>query len=107
MAFNVNVKIWFEIDGQPVMGAGRYHLLQAIEEFGSLSEAAKSMKMSYKKAWKLVKVMNEAFKNPLVEKTKGGKGGGFSSLTEEGLEMMKRYKEVERDFLLSAEKITA
>ena len=96
IALKIGNKIWFEVDGQQVMGAGRYSLLKAINELGSISEAAKSMSMSYKKAWKLIKSMNEAFEEPLVEKIKGGKGGGLSTVTEKGLLLMAEYKRVEK-----------
>ena len=95
IALKIGNKIWFEVDGQQVMGAGRYSLLKAVDELGSISEASKSMNMSYKKAWKLIKSMNEAFDEPLVVKIKGGKGGGLSTVTEKGLYLMSEYKRVE------------
>ena len=95
IAMKVGTKIWLEIDDQQVMGTGRYKLLKAIGEFGSISEAAKSMNMSYKKAWKLVKSMNAAFDEPLVNKVKGGKGGGLSTVTDKGLALMGEFLRVE------------
>ncbi len=90
----IKSKIWFEIDGQAVMGAGRLKLLRAIEATGSITEASKKLEMSYKKAWKLVKLMNESCGTPLLEKTTGGKGGGGTVLTAKGQELMQQYQEV-------------
>ena len=66
------------------MGFGRVVLLERIHEHGSISEAARSMKMSYKHAWDLIDSMNRQAAKPLVTTSKGGKGGGGASLTEAG-----------------------
>ena len=59
-------------------------LLEQIGSHGSISKAAKAMKMSYKKAWELVKSMNSNSDDPLVVRTVGGTGGGGSILTNAG-----------------------
>lgn len=77
-------RVWIEKDGETYLGFGRMVLLERIKEFGSISQAAKSMAMSYKHAWDLVDSMNRQAGEPLVSTSKGGKGGGGAYLTEAG-----------------------
>jgi molybdate transport system regulatory protein len=53
------------------------------------------MKMSYKRAWMLVEEMNAAFREPLVESTRGGPGGGGARVTEAGLAMLQLFRSIE------------
>ena len=73
------------------VGPGRADLMQFIAETGSISEAAKRMGMSYKRAWTLVQALNDGFGVPLVETARGGKEQG-ASLTEAGREVLERYR---------------
>jgi molybdate transport system regulatory protein len=77
-------RIWLERDGETFLGFGRVVLLEHIREHGSISRAAQAMRMSYKHAWDLVDSMNRLAVAPLVETSKGGKGGGGARLTEAG-----------------------
>ena len=77
-------RIWIEKDGETYLGFGRMVLLENIRDLGSISQAAKSMAMSYKQAWDLVDSMNRQAGEPLVSASKGGKGGGGAFLTEAG-----------------------
>ncbi len=76
-------------------GPGKADLLLAIVEAGSISAAAKRMGMSYRRAWLLVDTMNRCFTQPLVETAKGGNQGGGAHLTELGLEVLARYRELQ------------
>jgi len=73
------------------IGPGRADLMELIAETGSISEAAKRMGMSYKRAWGLVQALNEGFGAPLVEASRGGAAQG-ASLTEAGREVLERYR---------------
>jgi molybdate transport system regulatory protein len=84
-------RVWLEKDGETYLGFGRMVLLERIREFGSISAAAKSMKMSYKHAWDLVDSMNRHAREPLVATSKGGKGGGGATLTEAGELAVREY----------------
>ena len=84
-------RVWIEKDGVTYLGFGRMVLLERIREFGSISGAAKSMKMSYKHAWDLVDSMNRHSREPLVSTSKGGKGGGGACLTQTGELALKEY----------------
>ena len=73
------------------MGPGRADLMAFIAETGSISEAAKRMGMSYKRAWGLVQTLNDGFGRPLIETARGGKEQG-ASLTDAGREVLERYR---------------
>jgi len=77
------------------MGPGKADLLQAIGETGSISAAARRMKMSYRRAWLLVDTMNQCFDGPLVETATGGNHGGGAQITELGKEVLRRYREMD------------
>ena len=86
-------KVWLEKDGKLLMGWGRATLLERIDQLGSISAAAKSMKLAYRNAWLWVEAMNHLAPEPLVEKSTGGAGGGYARLTEEGRRIFREYKE--------------
>ena len=85
-------KLWVEKDGKLLMGTGRATLLERIDELGSISAAAKSMKLTYRNAWLWVEAMNRLAGTPLVEKSAGGDHGGYARLTEEGRRIVTEYK---------------
>ncbi|WP_335622181.1 winged helix-turn-helix domain-containing protein [Acidihalobacter ferrooxydans] len=77
------------------MGPGKADLLDAIQQTGSISAAARRMNMSYRRAWLLVDTMNQSFREPLVTTAAGGKGGGGANVTEFGRDMLARYRKME------------
>ena len=89
----VKSKVWLEKDGKLFMGWGRVMLLERIDQLGSISAAAKSMKLAYRNAWLWVEAMNKLAPAPLVEKYTGGTHGGYARLTGEGRRIVAEYKE--------------
>jgi len=87
----VRSKVWLEAQGRPVLGPGRVELLQYIDALGSISQAARLLKMTYRKAWGQIKAMEEQIDLPLVEKQAGGSGGGGARLTPEARELLSKY----------------
>ncbi|MFO7190473.1 MAG: LysR family transcriptional regulator [Pseudomonadota bacterium] len=77
------------------LGPGKIALLRLIGEHGSISAAAREMKMSYRRAWLLVEGMNQSFKAPVVETAAGGRQGGGATLTALGRELVERYTRME------------
>jgi molybdate transport system regulatory protein len=77
------------------IGPGKADLLQAIAQTGSISAAARSMGMSYRRAWLLIDTMNQCFREPVVSTATGGKGGGGARITASGLTVLHRYREME------------
>jgi molybdate transport system regulatory protein len=90
--WGLKVRVWVERRGKKVLGPGRVELLGHIDRHHSISAAAKQMNMSYRRAWGLVRAMNEAAGEPLVEVTTGGAGGGGASLTARGREAIALYQ---------------
>ena len=78
------------------LGPGKVRILESIRDGGSISEAARGMKMSYRSAWLLVDSMNGLFKKPVVRTTLGGRGGGAAQLTDFGADVIRRYRTMER-----------
>ncbi len=77
------------------LGPGKARLLETIEDSGSISQAAKRLGMSYRRAWLLVDAMNRDFAGPLVETARGGERGGGALVTPLGREAVRRYREME------------
>ena len=89
----IRSKVWLEKDGKLFMGWGRVKLLEQIDELGSISAAARSMKLAYRNAWLWVEAMNRLAPSPLVEKATGGAHGGYARLTDEGRKIITEYRE--------------
>ncbi|SFD04754.1 winged helix-turn-helix domain-containing protein [Algibacter pectinivorans] len=102
MGYKIKSRIWIEADNNVLLGEGRVHLLKAIQKTGSLSKAAKSLDISYKKAWQLLDSVNKSAKKPVTINSIGGKGGGGAELTEYGQALVKAFDEINKncwDFL--------
>lgn len=99
MKYKVKGRIWIETEKGAYFGSGRITLLERIKEFGSITVAAKSMKMSYRQAWEQVESMNKQAEKPLVIKNSGGLGGGGTQLTKEGERVISLYNNVSEQFL--------
>jgi len=84
------------VGSEIALGPGRVDLLELIEQTGSLRLAAKRMGVSYMRAWKLVKLTNGCFREPVVEVSRGGRTGGGAKLTRAGRRVHKLYREMER-----------
>ena len=72
------------------VGPGKIDLLEAIDTAGSITAAARSLGMSYRRAWRLVDT-------PVVEAEAGGKRGGGAHLTRLGRDVIERYRRIERN----------
>ena len=77
------------------IGPGKADLLEAIARTGSISAAARSMKMSYRRAWLLIDTMNRCFREPVVDTATGGKGGGGAQITDFGAMVLRSYRTME------------
>ncbi len=87
--------LWMAVGDQNLGGPGRMGLLRAVAEHGSITQAAKAFGMSYKGAWDAIDAMNTLSGAPLVERGTGGRGGGFTRLTEHGRRLVERFEAVE------------
>jgi molybdate transport system regulatory protein len=90
------------------VGIGKVRLLEAIERCGSLSQAAREIGMSYRRAWLLIDSMHAEFDTPVVSATVGGSGGGGAKLTRFGSELVLAYRGLETALAaLAAERMHA
>ncbi len=98
----INGRIWLETTSGDVterfMGIGRMELLQQIQHTGSINQAAKAMRMSYKRAWELVHSMNTLADTPLVATQTGGEKGGGAIITAEGEKYLSHYRALHERF---------
>ena len=91
------LSIRFRIDFGPKcsIGIGKIELLEGIAHAGSLSEAARRMRMSYRRAWLLLADLNESFDEPVALTSTGGRGGGGVVLTAFGERLVAGYRHLE------------
>lgn len=88
-------KIWLEdAQGNVVFGLGRYRILKTIEDSGSLSAAAKNLKMGYKAIWARIRATEERLGQNLLIKTVGGPSGGGSKLTPLAKDLISRFEKI-------------
>ncbi len=92
----VRSKLWLEVDGEPLLGNGRDQLLRLVHDHGSINAAARDMGLTYRKAWSLLKAMEDKLGRALVLRSKGGAGGGESQLTPEALDLLAKYDQLRR-----------
>lgn len=85
------------------IGPGKADLLELIGSTGSISEAGRQMGMSYKRAWSVVEELNRIFTTPLVERTRGGAGGGGAWLTAAGQDVLVRYRRIASEAVAMSE----
>ena len=90
----IKAKVWFEKNGKPVFGKGKYEILKAIEKNGSISAASKDLKMSYRKIRSIISDAEENLGERLIERKRGGVSGGYTLLTETARVLSEIYENV-------------
>ncbi len=78
------------------LGHGKVELLEHIARTGSLAAAARSMQMSYKRAWELLTATNEMFTEPVSVSLPGRNVGGGTQLTPFGKRVVALYRAIEK-----------
>ena len=96
-AIQVHGGIWMGRDEEAQISDIRIALLEKIGEYGSITQAAKEVGISYKTAWDAVDTMKNLFGEALVETLTGGKGGGGTRLTEAGQKLTKTYRLIQKE----------
>ena len=89
----VRVRIYF--DATLAIGPGRIELLEGVRRTGSLSQAARDMGMSYRRAWLLMQSLNESLSSPASLATRGGRRGGGATVTATGRALIGTYRRTE------------
>jgi molybdate transport system regulatory protein len=88
--------LWFRIlFGGGALGPGKLDLMRRIEQLGSISAAARAMRMSHARSVKLVAEINALAVAPLVETRAGGEAGGGARLTKQGRRLLSIYEGLE------------
>jgi len=103
MTGRIDVKVRVRRGDEIAMGPGKADLLDAIAATGSISAAARSMDMSYRRAWLLVDVMNRSFRAPLVASAAGGAQGGGATVTDAGRQVLAQFRAIETATALAAQ----
>jgi molybdate transport system regulatory protein len=93
---NPHLSIRLDLANGGRIGPGKIALLEAIRTEGSISEAARHLGMSYRRAWKLVDQINETLREPAVTTATGGHHGGGTVLTQTGERVIELYHTIEQ-----------
>lgn len=98
----LNYKFWIETDDNiSILGEGKWKLLKAIKETGSLKAATEKMGYAYRQTWENLKIIEEKLGFNLIEKSRGGSTGGLTVLTDKGEKIVdffdKLYSELDTD----------
>jgi molybdate transport system regulatory protein len=92
---SLGVRLRIDLAPGSSIGPGKIGLLEHIEATGSLSQAARELGMSYRRAWLLLDDLNHALGEPVSTASVGGAGGGGARLTDFGRKLIAAYREVE------------
>ena len=98
------VRFRVDFGREAAIGPGKIALLEAIRDRGSLSQAAREVGMSYRRAWLLVESLRQTFREPVTLASSGGKDGGGMRVTRFGNTLIRNYRELEREFAALAKR---
>lgn len=87
---DLKIKVQIYCGDEIAIGPGKADLLDAIASEGSISAAGRKLKMSYRRCWMLVDVMNRCWAAPLVATSTEG-----ATVTEFGTEILKAYRQMQ------------
>lgn len=93
----IRSKIWIEKRGKLVFGKGKSDILKAVQRYGSINKAAEAMGISFRHAWSYINEIEDRMGVKLIERARGGKGGGGSHLTGYANEFITRYDRLKKE----------
>jgi len=96
------LSIRLDLENGDRIGPGKIALLEAIRATGSISAAARSLDMSYRRAWLLVEEVNHALREPAVAAEAGGRRGGGAVVTPAGEQLVGLFHAIESHARTSA-----
>lgn len=86
-----DILLTLNINQQLFTDPRRIDLLRAIEQSGSLSQAAKQIGISYKTAWDAINEINQLAPKPFLITATGGKNGGGTKLSAYAVRFIQLY----------------
>lgn len=108
VAVTPRAKVWLEVDGTYIFGLGICRILEAVEETGSIKNAAAAVDKSYRHVWSRIKEVEARLGIVLVETQVGGGDLRRSTLTEPARQLTARYREMRQQvFAIVEEQFTA
>lgn len=94
---SVRSKVWFVLGNDHIFGSGLARLLADIERFGTLREAAEVGRVSYRHAWDMIKNAEARIGSKLILPEVGGRGGGRSTLSDEGKRLLHLFQRINKE----------
>jgi molybdate transport repressor ModE-like protein len=94
------------IENMGIMDESDFLLLKEIGKMGSIKLASEKVQISYRKAWNIIDNSEKLLGFKLVEKSRGGKDGGHTTLSPEGKNLVGAYLELKEEINHSIKKIT-
>ena len=91
------VRFRIDFGRHEAVGPGKIALLEHIGTSGSLSQAARELGMSYRRAWQLLESLNGGFAKPVAATVRGGRAGGGATLTPFGRALIRVYREFDAE----------
>jgi molybdate transport system regulatory protein len=91
----------------PRVSLERVALIEAVDELGSITAAARRLGLSYKGAWDIVQALNNLFETPVIEAAPGGKAGGAARVTARGREVARAFRRVQDEIEAALAKLEA
>jgi molybdate transport system regulatory protein len=85
------IKVWLETEGDYAFGFGLCEMLRAVDQAGSIKQAAADLGKSYRHVWGRIKEAERVLGWPLVATHVGGAGTQRSALTPEARAMVGRF----------------
>lgn len=100
----MRLTVRIDLGSGAAIGPGKIRLLEAIGKTGSISQAGRSLGMSYRRAWLLIDDLNRCFRAPVVATRPGGAKGGGAALTPFGRKLIEKYRAIEAQAASSAKR---
>ncbi len=94
---DIKLRVWLERDGESLYGDGKHECLERIAETGSLRAAAEAMGMSYRDFWGRIRRMEQRLGFSLLDRHRGGAGGGGVELSDRGRALVEAYRDYRRE----------
>lgn len=92
---NTRLTLRVDFGSRRSLGPGKIRLLEEIGRGGSISQAGRSLGMSYRRAWLLIDDLNQSFRQAVVRAKSGGAQGGGAALTAFGAGLVRDYRAIE------------